>query len=171
MKKIFSFDAETNGLWGKSFCIGAIVEDKGNIDMFLGRCPIIEPINTWVSENVLPKIEYIKTNHYNYYSLLQAFSRFYLNNKHDADIIVHMGCPVETKIVSDMYKFGFIGDWDAPYPLIDISGNLLQACYNPTSVDTYNKQNNIIVPGDPHNPIYDALAALECYKHLRGVKE
>lgn len=29
LKKVFSFDAETNGLWGEAFAIAAIVTEDG----------------------------------------------------------------------------------------------------------------------------------------------
>ena len=59
---------------------------------------------------------------------LTDFAKFYLANKQDADVIVHMGFIVETKILRDMHERGLIGDWDAPYPLYDISG---QPCGSP----------------------------------------
>ena len=39
MKKILSFDAETNGLWGQAFSIGAILMDKetGEIEKTIPR--------------------------------------------------------------------------------------------------------------------------------------
>jgi len=39
-----------------------------------------------------------------------------------------------------MQELGFIGDWDGPFPLIDISGNLQQVGEDPTSVDNYVKK-------------------------------
>ena len=35
-KKIFSFDAETNGLWGQAFSIGAVVYEDGRELPFTG---------------------------------------------------------------------------------------------------------------------------------------
>ena len=57
-KKIFSFDAETNGLWGKAFAIAAVVTDENGkeIDQFIGRCPVQGEVNHWVSENVIPEM-------------------------------------------------------------------------------------------------------------------
>ena len=40
-KNVFSFDAETNGLWGKAFAIGAVLYKNGNeTEKFYSRCPI-----------------------------------------------------------------------------------------------------------------------------------
>ena len=42
---------------------------------------------------------------------------------------------VEAHLIREMHRLGGIGDWDAPYPLYDVSGNLQAASENPTSVD------------------------------------
>lgn len=79
-------------------------------------------------------------------------------------MLVHMGLPVESKIFLDAHAFGIIGDWDAPYPLVDISAIPEIG----VSVDTYNKNNRIILPemeGGTHNPMYDSLAAAYAYDH------
>lgn len=54
--KIFSWDCETNGLWGRAFAIGAVVyEDGVEVKTFYARCPIEGKVDTWVEENVLPQ--------------------------------------------------------------------------------------------------------------------
>ena len=117
--KTFSFDAETNGLWGTTFAIAAVVREPGKEDItFLGRCPIDEPVNEWVAQNGLPHIEDIPENYNSYEELLQAFMFFYMQHKSDAHVIVHMGMPVEAKLFIDARERNFIGDFDAPYPLI-----------------------------------------------------
>jgi len=165
MKKIFSFDAETNGLWGQAFSIAAVLqEEDGSKIEFLGRCPIQEPINEWVAENVLPQMEGILENFSSYEELLAAFMAFYLMNKNGADIIVHMGLPVEARLFLDAHSMGIIDDWDAPYPLIDISAFPEIG----TSVDSYNDRNmvEIAYTGSTHNPLYDSYAALAAYERL-----
>ena len=76
--QIISFDAETNGLWGRAFSIAAIVYDPQGmeIDRFLGRCPIQEEVNSWVSENVLPNMQDIEETHKSYEEMLKAFFQF-----------------------------------------------------------------------------------------------
>lgn len=166
-KKIFSFDAETNGLWGAAFSIAAIVTNEdGSYESFLARCPIEGEVNPWVAENVLPTLESIPITHKSYKDMLKAFAEFYMSHKEGADVIVHMGLPVEAKVMLDMHEFGFIGDWDAPYPLIDISA-IPQIG---TSVDTYNATNGIEIhfEGTTHNPLYDSIAAAKAYAHVMG---
>ena len=170
-KKVFSFDAETNGLWGQAFSVAAVVrEEDGSIKEWIGRCPIEGETNSWVKNNVLPEMEGIKVSHESYENLLRDFMKFYMENKEGADIIVHMGIPVESKLFIDAHDKGIIGDWDAPFPLIDISA-LPEIG---TSVDSFNEKNGIVVPdltGKTHNPLYDSYAALFAYeKVMNGYK-
>lgn len=114
----------------------------------------------------MPIIAKQETTHSSYEEMLKAFSEFYLENKKDSEIITHMGYIVEAKIIRDMYDLGFIGEWDGPYPLIDISGNLQQAGFNPVSVDDYAKTHNIQIDGTPHDPLYDSIITGMVYSHL-----
>jgi len=108
--------------------------------------------------------------HTDYPSMLTDFAKFYMANKADADVLVHMGYIVETKVLRDMHDTGLIGDWDGPYPLLDVSGNLQQAGEDPTSVDSYVKKHSLSVgefESGTHNPLYDSAAAAVVYRHLR----
>lgn len=169
-KKIFSFDAETNGLWGQAFSIAVIVYDESGkeIARFIGRCPIEGDVNPWVAENVLPEMTDIPESHGSYDELLADFAKFYLENKTDADIIVHMGVPVEATLLKDAHSRGYIGDWDGPFPLIDLAGCLQQAGENPTSCDEYvTKYGLEVSEGNSHNPLYDSEVAAVVYRHLQ----
>lgn len=171
--KIFSFDAETNGLWGQAFAIGALVYDEegAEIARFVGRLPDTEVTDGWVRENVLPKITDIPVTHNDYAALLADFAKFYLANKEGADVVVHMGYIVETKVLRDMHDGGLIGDWDGPYPMFDVSGNLQAAGKDPTSVDKFVAEHNLSVgefAGGTHNPLYDSAVAAVVYRHLNG---
>ena len=170
--KYFSFDAETNGLWGKAFSIAAVVYDDatGETTEFVGRCPISESVDSWVAENVLPEMESIPVTHENYESLLKAFVEFYNAGKQDAVVLVHMGLPVEARLFLDAHNMGILGDWDAPYPLVDIAA----IPEINTSVDSYNAEHGIELPsfnGGTHNPLYDSWAALKAYAHWLNGRE
>lgn len=166
--KILSVDAETNGLWGQSFSIGAILMDKvtGTIEeQFIARCPICGCVNDWVRDNVLPAMEGIVDTHEDYPSMLKDFIVWYMERKDNADVIVHMGLPVEAKLFLDAHEFGFIKDFDGPYPLVDISAfpeiNV--------SVDAYNEKHGIPIPeliGGTHNPLYDSITAAMAYNDI-----
>lgn len=170
-KKVFSFDAETNGLWGQAFAIGALVYDEQGTEIarFVGRLPDTEVTDAWVIENVLPQITSIPVTHNNYDSLLADFASFYLAHKEDADIVVHMGFIVEAKILRDLHDQKLIGDWDGPYPLIDISGHLQAAGADPTSIDKFVTEHHLSVgefAGGTHNPLYDSAATAVSYRYL-----
>lgn len=171
MIKIFSLDAETNGLWGQAFAIGAVLYENGiEVASFYARCPIQGEVNSWVAENVLPQMEDMIQTHDSYEEMLKAFAEFFMENKADADVIFHMGVPVESRVIIDMHDKGFIGDWDGAYPWLDIAGCLKHAGFDCTSVDTYNAEHDIVVPqpeaGGTHNPLYDSRAAALCYMDL-----
>jgi hypothetical protein len=169
--KIFSFDAETNGLWGQAFAIGALVYNESGAELarFVGRLPDEAVTDQWVRDNVLPQLTGLPVTHATYESLLADFAKFYLANKQDADIVVHMGYIVEAKLLRDAHNMGLIGDWDGPYPLYDLTGNLQQVGEDPTSVDAYIKKYNLEVRdfGGTHNPLYDSEVAARVYLHLK----
>lgn len=168
MKKIFSFDAETNGLWGQAFAIGAVLiaPDGVEIDRFVGRCPIEGEVNEWVAENVLPEMANIPVTYGSYEELLRAFMAWRANHREGATELVHMGVPVEARLFIDAHDMGIIGDWDGPYPLVD-------AATIPEigdSVDGYNTKHGISpdpkeFAGGTHNPLYDSSAAAVAYRH------
>ncbi len=70
-----------------------------------------------------------------------------------------------------MHSRGLIGDWDGPYPLIDLAGCLAQADEDPTSCDGYATKYGVAVDaadfnGGTHNPLYDSAQAAAVYRHL-----
>ena len=76
IKKIMSYDAETNGLWGDAFSIGALLyEDGKETARFVGRCPFRkdETVNDFVNKHVLPEMTAIPTTHDSYEHLLKDF--------------------------------------------------------------------------------------------------
>lgn len=158
-------------MWGRAFAIGAVVyEDGVEVKTFYARCPIEGKVDTWVEENVLLQMVDMVETHATYEQMLKAFAEFFLENKEDADIIFHMGVPVEARVIIDMHDKGYIGTWDGAYPWLDIAGCLKQSRLDCTSVDTYNADHGIKVPqpepGGTHNPLYDSRAAALCYMNL-----
>lgn len=87
--KIISVDAETNGLWGNPFSIGAVVYQNGKeIDRFVGRIPDNNVTNKWVQENVLPTLDFA-VNYPDLDEMLRGFASFYIKHK-DATALWHM---------------------------------------------------------------------------------
>lgn len=171
---LFSFDAETNGLWGQPFAVAAIVYDEAGNETarFIGRCPINGELNEFVAEKCLPQMTNIPESHDSYESLLRDFAEFYPREKQGATVIAHMAVPVESGLLRDMRTAGVIGDWDGPYPLIDLAGCLAQVGEDPTSVDGYADRQGVAVDpadfaGGTHNPLYDAAQAASVWRHLQ----
>lgn len=95
---VFSFDVETNGLWGQPFAVAALVYDENGNETarFVGRCPISNEVDDFVAKNVLPQMGGITETHDSYESLLRDFAEFYLREKQGATVIAHMAVPVES---------------------------------------------------------------------------
>ena len=170
--KIFSFDAETNGLTGKAFALSAVVLQDGiETAKFVDRCPIEGDVDGWVATNVLPQMTDIPVTCTSYEEMLAKFFGFFKEHKDGADVIFHMGLPVEARVIIDAHDLGILGPFEGAYPWIDLSGVLLGKGYDPTTVDGYNSGHGIVVNiddvvGGTHNPLYDSRAAALCYQDL-----
>jgi hypothetical protein len=171
-KRIFAFDAESNGLWGTAFAIGAYVmsPDGRELARFTARCPIDGPVDTWVAENVLPVLEDVQQTQDSYSDMAEAFYAFYMawGRREEADVIAHVAFPVETTLLRDMLRAGPGREWHGPFPLLDVATALQVRGHDPRSVDDYNRAHGIDVTLDasPHHPLYDAAAAARCWRHL-----
>lgn len=189
MKRVFSFDAETDGLWGNPFAVAATVTDSEGVEVaaFSRRLPNEAVTNDWVKQNVLPHIQDlpmigtgfsdlpISEDQYRtdlaqwYEQMLREFAKFYMANKSDAVIIAHCPNPVEAHLLREMHRLGLIGDWDGPFPLIGIEGLLDHVGENPTEATGYAEKHVLTLPeGSAHNPLFDCRLATTMYRHLKG---
>lgn len=167
---VLSVDAETDGLWGLPFAIGAVVYNENGVEItrYVGKSNV-PPTNSWVVENVEPKLQDIPvvgdTN-----ALLNDFAKFYtyMRNQYDVTVLWHMGHVVEAFLFRLLVEKGLIGEWDAPYIPIEVSAYLQQAGYKPDSVDAYISANGLSVEygGTTHNPLYDCIAAYRVWEHI-----
>jgi DNA polymerase III epsilon subunit-like protein len=168
-KTFISIDAETNGLWGDPFQIGAVLVEDGTIKQEkTWKCPIKGDINPWVEQNVLPKIENIPNTHSSLDEMLQDFANWYLSNK-NMPVLWHMGHVVEVYLFRLLVEKGYIGEFDAPYTPIELSMLLQYKGFAPDSVDGYLKEKAIKIDnieGGVHNALYDAFASALCYLDL-----
>ena len=168
-KRYMSIDAETDGLWGKPFAVaavvyrvfeGGLVEDD-RICLFYGA----DIKNEWVKANVLSTLNMEPTNSI-YENMLEEFAHFYMEHK-DATVLWHMGHVVEAYLFRELQSLGFIGEWDAPYTPIEVATMLALAGKDPSSVDTYARENEIVLPeGSTHNPLYDCIVAAKVFEHI-----
>ena len=162
----FSVDAETNGLWGQIFAIGACVGDK----IFYERCPIDGNVNTFVQENIIPVLKNMPETCANEDELLKKFAQFYMENKEGANVVTHVGFPVETGLFHKLHEKNFIGDWDAPFPIYDISTMLLMVGENPTEQEEFKQKVGIEVDGNSHDPLYDARVTARIFQYILAVE-
>jgi hypothetical protein len=190
--KVFSFDAETNGLWGEPFSIGAVVTERGiPVAEFIGTCPIQGEVNQWVAENVVPQCGEI--THPDLVSLLVDFGKFYHKYREGAVFIAHMGYIVEAYLLRLMRQHNVIGEWEAPYPLHDLASIMYgtdirydddRKRFNPVSVDSsvlhytslssefYEKINRAYkkatarIAGKTHNPLWDSYQAAQLFAFM-----
>jgi hypothetical protein len=79
-----------------------------------------------------------------------------------------MGYIVEAFLFREMHDNGLIGDFEGPYPMFDISSDLLNAYADPISPDAYIENHGIDIEfaGGTHNPLYDAIVAAKVYIDL-----
>ena len=169
--KVLSLAVKSNGLTGQAFAIGAILYMRGKEEKkFFSRCPIEGPVDPWVKRNILPQMEDLPVTVPSYDEMLKEFLNFFLDNVENADVIYHMGIPTEARVILDLYGKGLLTPWEVECPWIDISGCLLQAGEDPSSVDGYNSRHRIEVPlaeaGGTYNPLYTCRANALCYIHL-----
>ena len=186
---IFSFDAESDGLWGPIFAIGARVMrndglcetyDSSNRQLrFAGVLDLgkVKIRNEWVRKNVVPAVARMNASRFDsYHELLKEFSKFYLywRKREGVLIAAHMPYIVESKLLRDMREAGFIGEWDGPYPLYDVAGYLDMVDKDPTSVDKFAAELGIINEKEEkekeHNPLYDSIVAGKVFAVVRNFK-
>jgi hypothetical protein len=160
---VFSFDAETNGLWGSPFAIAATVHegvDGGDgapggrlLDAFVARCPIAGDTDVWVADNVLPALDSVVETHDSVLAMLRAFAAFYLRYTARYDgtstVVAHVPVPVEARVIALMRVFELTGPWDAPCPLIDVASMLHTVGFVETaSADAYMADNALALNAD-----------------------
>ena len=181
--KVLSIDCETNGLYGQIFAIGAVYKDSDGYEFkYQARVSIEGEVNSWVQENVIPNIKDIelldKTVDDDAIGmerlLLRDFKKFYDEMKkvsgNELIIIGHMVCPVEANLFIKMKKYGLMEDFEGPFPLIDVASMLFMIeDEDPTTIDGYIERWCLKTPLglNPHNPLYDAKAALTVFKDLK----
>ena len=168
--KIFSLDAETDGLYGSAFAIAATIREDGReVTKFEGRCPDDLVKNDWVRANVLPALRDMPVTHPSSAELEEAFWAFWIAQREGAVVIAHCGSPVESGLFRrcaerDLASRAFAG----PYPAIhDVATLLLALGEDPASVDKYNERHGLSVSfgGVSHHPMYDAVAAADAWEH------
>lgn len=157
---IFCFDAETDGLYGEAFAIGAVVMNEfGEIlDQFAQKCLTPEIKSEWVKENCLPHLTEIEDCESR--TMLRAnFWNFYMQHRESCLIMADVAYPVEASLMRRCIEDApgereFLG----PYPLIDIS-----AMFVAHGIDPHTERMEFAgVNGTAHNPLDDAVISARC---------
>lgn len=170
-KVILSIDAETNGLWGEIFAVGAcLYNEAGEVIAKYAKRSTTAPTNEWVLDNVWPHVAGMDTVEGGEAELLADFARFYheVRAQHEGvQTLWHMGHVVEAYLFRRMRELDFIGDWDAPYVPIEVSAYLDVVGEPADSVDSYVRKYGLEVSeGNTHNPLYDCEVAYVVYRHI-----
>jgi len=171
MKNIFSFDCETNGLYGECFAVGAIVLNNLGliIDKFSGIAQIEDVDNDWVIQNVIPALDGLQ-KYPTRKQMRNAFWGFWMKHKDSCMCIADFGVPVE----SGFFKQCVLDDldnrqWNAPYPLHEVETLLIsKGIESDTSRIKYSEVNYDAVK--QHNPIDDAYVSGLCWIKAMKVK-
>lgn len=163
--RIFSFDAEPEGLYGPPFAIGAVVLGDSDTpeSVFGGYTEPINPIHPWVQER-LAAAQQLDNHHDTREELLEAFWTFWLANRQNAVCVSDWGSPVESGLMRRCVAVNeserqFLG----PTPLHEVSTALLCGEIDP-NVDRIAFSG--LVGMTKHNPVDDALASAICFRKI-----
>ena len=171
----FTFKSETDGLWGQAFFISAIVINHSGevVDQFIGKSNIDSVKDGWAVNHILPTLISVEVTHESYERMLKAFARFYMKWENNSTMVINNGYMIETKVIRDMYDFGFIGEWDAPAPLYDVV-NFLQMAEECPGIEYYAQSHGLLsnysgkVP--PESTLHDPYVIGIVYNHLASLK-
>jgi hypothetical protein len=163
---IFSFDTETDGLYGPVWAIGAVVlnEEVGEeIARFEGQVEYTGE-NQWVWDSVVPYVDLPKFESAR--ALRDAFWAFWMSHREEGCVcIADFGSPVESGLFRACVEDDLEArQWSGPYPLHEVGTMLLAAGIDP-DVD------RIVLSGltglKKHDPVADALASAVCWQKAR----
>ena len=158
----FSFDVESDGLFGRPFAVGWVVVNENGAELSTGylgvRCVVD---NAWVVENVLPAIP--EPNCADEYDMLVGFWEAWKKAKMAyPGIVMVTDCPfpVEAgfllRVVRDIRPQ--ITMEDSPYPIIDVASALALLREDPLA--SYERLENEL---PEHNPVCDARQSVRLF--------
>lgn len=158
--KTFSFDAETDGLYGDVWAIGAVVQNGDQQKVFAGQIDPASIQNEWVQQNIVPFVSL--PGYPSARALRDAFWAFWLEHREGAICIADFGSPVE----SGLFRACVADDpdarqWLGPYPLHEVGTALLCTGIDP---DIDRVEFSGLTGLIRHNPVDDARASLACWE-------
>lgn len=169
--KIISLDCESNGLHGQIFAAAVSIQTRrhGEVCIDQYRTPIVGRVDPWVAEHVLPALDGETTGIPEQAGVETTLWRWWRDlydplKEEGYQVLVHVGWPVEARF---LYFAHAADPFSGPFPLLDVSGHLDHAGFDPASMDDYLRARGIQrPPGSPHHPLYDARATAAAYWDL-----
>ena len=160
--KIFSVDAETDGLYGPVWAIGAAVLDTepGLVQVWGSQIDPDVVTDPWVREHVVPAVNLARVSSRE--QLLDEFWAFWMEHREGSVCVADFGAPVEAGLFRACVERDLPGRmWNGPYPLHEVGTALLMAGIDP-DVDRREFADRLGL--DQHNPVHDALASALCWQ-------
>ncbi len=162
-RRIFAVDAETDGLYGEPFAIGAVVLDEtgAEIASFAGAADVEAVRDPWVRENVLPVLGPLP-EFAGRAQLRGAFWDFWMCHRENALCVADVGTPVEAFLFRLCVAEDESRTFQGPFPMHDLATLLLVRGLDPlASRPTLARTWGLEWTGKQHNPVDDArLTAL-----------
>lgn len=157
--KIIVVDAETNGLFGAPFAVGAVLfetESRSVLSTFSGRGPLVgEPVD-FVRINVVGAVASLPEYKSNA-QLRVAFWQWFSANKNDCKIFADVGYPVEA-LWFRLCQEDMGAEWGGPYPLHDVATLFLAAGLD-DNLDRAEFVKGAYDTTTAHNPMSDAMVS------------
>lgn len=172
--KIFSFDAETDGLYGPVWAVGAVVlgwttastPDEVEVATFSGQLDPAVVTDKWTRTHVVPAVDLPRYDARE--ELLDGFWRFWLDHSAGNRTIAVADCgyPVETGLFRACVELAPEVRWNqGPFPLHELSTLLLAKGLDP-ELD----RREFVARPDlvAHDPVADAMVQGLCWVKASG---
>lgn len=159
----FCVDAETDGLYGDVWAIGAVVANESGdiIATFAGQIEYTGQ-NEWVLQNVAPYVDLPR--YASARALRDAFWAFWLAHRDGAICIADFGAPVESGLFAACVADDLAArQWLGPYPLHEVETALVCNSVN-SDIDRFEFSG--LTGLAKHNPVDDARASLACWQKV-----
>lgn len=159
--RVFAVDAESDGLYGEVWAVGAVVLDHGTeIDRFAAMIdPAVHVTTEWVRRHVVPVVDLPLLDDRR--ELLERFWQFWLTHRESAICVADFGAPVEAHMFRACVEGNAERAMLAPYPLHELGTALLLAGVDP-DIDrrVFAHRPDLV----SHDPVDDALLTGLCWE-------
>lgn len=163
-KTLLCLDAETDGLYGAVWAIGAIVlnGDGSEIARFAGQVDPSDLKDEWVRENIAVHLDLPRYGSRR--ELRDAFWAFWMEHREGSTCIADVGSPVESGLFrACVEEESGARMWNGPYPLHEVATALLCAGVDP---DIDRVEFSGLAGLTKHNPVDDAIASAACWRKV-----